>query len=239
MNLLVDWCSYEAAKYAVEHWHYSGNLPSFGRRLTAGIWEDGEFVGAIVYAYSATPNIAKGLHLDQTEVVELRRVAMKEHKMFVSVAIARSLKLVKAHCPGLRLIVSFADIDHDHIGIIYQASNWIYTGSSMHGVHDGFIVKGLFIHRRTVGTYGRGKVNIEWVRSNMDSEAKDHYSVGKHRYLYPLDKGMRRQILPLAQPYPKRGQGVQGDTPTVLVGELGSSPRVRSDMTGGEPELVI
>lgn len=35
---------------------------------------------------------------------------------------------------------------------------------------------------------------------------------GKHKYLYPLDKAMRKQIAPLAQPYPKKDmRPVNGD----------------------------
>ena len=26
--LKLDWCDYKAAKYAVEHWHYSKSLPT-------------------------------------------------------------------------------------------------------------------------------------------------------------------------------------------------------------------
>ena len=50
VDLRVDWCSYEAAKYAVEHWHYSRSMP-VGKLLTVGVWENGEFVGAVIYAW--------------------------------------------------------------------------------------------------------------------------------------------------------------------------------------------
>jgi len=29
VELKLDWCSYEAAKFAVEHWHYNANPPTF------------------------------------------------------------------------------------------------------------------------------------------------------------------------------------------------------------------
>ncbi len=49
--------------------------------------------------------------------------------------------------------------------------------------------------------------------------------LGKYRYLYPLDAAMRAQILPLAQPYPKRATSIQ-DAPAVQTGEGGATPTV-------------
>jgi hypothetical protein len=39
VDLKVDFCSYEAAKYAVEHWHYSKTMPA-GKTVKIGAWED-------------------------------------------------------------------------------------------------------------------------------------------------------------------------------------------------------
>lgn len=203
--LKLDWCSHEAAKYAVEHWHYSKTLPAFGRRITIGAWEDNQFVGAIIYAYSATPNIAKHWKLQQTQIIELRRVAFKSHKSSISKCVSISIKMVKKFCPGLKLIISFADADQNHLGIIYQASNWIYTGFSMDAQKDGYTTNRGFIHCRTAGSMGRN--TLQWVRENVDPNATDHISIGKHCYLMPLDDAMRKQIEPLRKPYPKRGTG--------------------------------
>jgi hypothetical protein len=40
--------------------------------------------------------------------------------------------------------------------------------------------------------------------------------LGKHRYLYPLDDAMRKQIAPLSKPYPKRQHAdeVKRDAPS-------------------------
>lgn len=55
----------------------------------------------------------------------------------------------------------------------------------------------------------------------------------KLKYLYPLDRAMRKQIAPLAKPYPKRktcGQSVEGDTIGDQPIEEGSIPSVRSEL---------
>ena len=39
-------------------------------------------------------------------------------------------RLTIERCPGIELIVAFADQGEDHHGGIYQASNFVYTGTS-------------------------------------------------------------------------------------------------------------
>jgi hypothetical protein len=43
----------------------------------------------------------------------------------------------------------------------------------------------------------------ETVRKFLDPNAEYFRSAGKHKYLYPLDRRIRKRILPLAKPYPK------------------------------------
>ena len=47
---------------------------------------------------------------------------------------------------------------------------------------------------------------------------------GKHRYLYPLDDDMRKQILPLSKPYPKRAVSIENDAPALQRDEGGVIP---------------
>jgi len=56
VNLRLDWCSHAAAKYAVEHWHYSARMPKF-KQIYIGAWESGRFIGAIIFGLSVTPPI--------------------------------------------------------------------------------------------------------------------------------------------------------------------------------------
>ena len=225
-ELVVDWCSHEAAKYAVEHWHYMGAMPK-GKLAKVGVWEEGHFIGTVIFSYGATPQIGSPYGLTQYEICELARVAMREHRAAVSKVIGRSVGKLRRQAPGLRLIVSFADTEQGHLGIIYQASNWIYAGTTKAG-RVGFVVDGKKIHTRTIGHQPGGVQSLEWVRQNLDPLATEWHGTPKHRYLYPLDRAMRRQIAPLAKPYPKRGPGVQGDTSGVQPEGPGSSPGVRS-----------
>ena len=207
MTLLVAPCSHAAAVYAVEHWHYSEKIPR-SKLVKFGVWEDDSFIGAIVYGSGANSGMLAPYGLDQTEGCELVRVALRGHKVSVSQVIAESLRQLKRMQPGLRLVVSFADPDHGHKGGIYQAGNWLYLG--MTEAADEFIVNGRRIHGRALRgsrkAHRLGNIesaNVEeWARKVIDPNIEKVSGSSKHRYVYPLDKQMRRYLMPLAQSYP-------------------------------------
>lgn len=99
--------------------------------------------------------------------------------------------------------MSYADTKEGHHGGIYQAGNWIYEGSKTDSNQK---INGIVLHRRTV--YSRyGRHDLEWIKDNIDPNAEWVNMPPKHKYLYPLDRAMRRQIESLAKPYPKRADG--------------------------------
>lgn len=55
-TLKLDWCSHEAAKYAVEHWHYSKCMPK-SKLAKVGVWEDDRFIGVVMFGVGATKDI--------------------------------------------------------------------------------------------------------------------------------------------------------------------------------------
>ena len=200
MSLRLDWASHAAAKYACEHWHYSKRIPK-SKLVKVGVWESGVFIGVVIYSYGSTPQIGKPFGLKMTEVCELTRIALKAHKAPVSRIMAISLRLLKQHCPGLKLVVSYADLDQDHHGGIYQATNWLYVGRTK---PDCYLkVKGVIEHRKSV--YDRyGCQSLGWIQKNVDPKATRVADKGKHKYLMPLDPQMAAKLAVLRQPYPKR-----------------------------------
>jgi hypothetical protein len=187
MTLEIAPCNREAAKFAVTNWHYSESLPA-SKLIHYGVWENKKFIGAVIYGRGASPALGNAYGLDQTEVCELVRVALDKHLAPVSEIVAMTIRRLKKENPGLRLIVSFADPNQNHKGGIYQAMNWIYNGMS-NSVTEYFI-DGRWMHTR----------NAYW--NPKRPMAKKREMPGKHRYLYPLDKQMRRKIQKLALPYP-------------------------------------
>jgi hypothetical protein len=208
-ELKIDWCTHEAAKYAVEHWHYSKRMPK-SKLAKFGVWEGGKFVGCVIFGVGATPEIAKPYELKSTEVCELVRVALAKHKTPVSRIIAICLRKLRKAMPGLRLVVSFADTSQGHHGGIYQAGNWLLVGSTE---YHAYKLKGEVVHPRACHhRYGKGGQSIAWLRENIDPSAQRILNGIKHKYLMPLDETMRRQIEPLRKPYPKRVRSVDSDT---------------------------
>ena len=126
-----------------------------------------------------------------------------------SQAVALSLKMLKKHCPLVRLVVSFADCDQNHLGTIYQATNWIYTGCAGEDYGTAmpqYLIHGKPMHNRSVQQKLRKyhvPCNLDNARKYIDPKAELIASKGKRKYLFPMDKKMRKKIEHLAKPYPK------------------------------------
>lgn len=199
--LKIDWATAEAARFACERWHYSGCKPVF-KCVQLGVWEDGKFIGVVMFGNGANRNLGTPYGLTQFECAELTRIALTKHKTPVSRIMAICLRMLKKQSPGLRMVISYADAGQGHVGGIYQATNWIYTGgASTHA----FVVKGEQYHPKTLHTrYGNGGQSLPWLRANVDPKARKVITGFKHRYLMPLDDDMRKRVMQYSQPYPKR-----------------------------------
>ena len=205
MSLLITPCSHDAAKYAVMNWHYSQQMP-IGKLISYGVWENKVYIGAVIYGRGASPELGSAYGLTQIECCELVRVALNKHEASVSQIVAQTIKTLKESNPGLRLIVSFADPERDHKGIIYQAMNWIYCGQS--SPSKEYYYKGKWFHSRMLRPTGFGTVpEIAKLSKEQQKQLPIREMKGKYRYIYPLDKAMRRKIDKLRLPYPSAVEG--------------------------------
>lgn len=221
MSLRLDWCSHEAAKFAVEHWHYSRTFIR-AKAAKVGVWEDEQFIGAVVFG-SGIGASGKALGLTEFQVAELCRVALRRHRAPVSRIVSIAIRLLHKEMPGLRLLVSYADPAQDHHGGIYQAMGWTYVGRT---APDFEVVdpNGKRWHSRHVSKTG---VKVHFgkpMRVIRPDEGVRVSLPGKHKYLYPLDDEMRARIAPLAKPYPKRARSIGSDAPGDQPGEGGATP---------------
>ena len=149
--LRCDWASHDAAAYACNHWHYSKSVP-VPPLVKVGAWECGDFIGCVIFSRGASSNLLKPYGLKQDEGCELTRVALSEHKVQVTRVIKIAVKMLKQQCPGLRLVVSFADPHQGHHGGIYQGGNWIYAGTTSAGRE--YWKHGRKLHSRQVSEKG-------------------------------------------------------------------------------------
>lgn len=198
MSLRLDWCSHAAATWAVENWHYSRSMPA-GKVVRIGAWEDGAFIGAVIFAQGGNMNLGAPYGLTLLEVCELVRVALKSHKTPVSRIMAIALRMLKRHCPGTRLVISFADPTEGHVGGIYQAGGWLYTGRTSDSYE--FRLNGKRLQKRAYTGDQFGKPGS---KCTLPPGAVRVATVGKHRYLMPLDAETKARLSPRAMPYPKR-----------------------------------
>jgi hypothetical protein len=196
-KLKIAWATHEAAKFSCLTWHYSKCMPA-GKLVKIGVWENEKFIGVVLFGLGATPNLSKSYGITMNECCELTRIALTKHKTPVSRIMAIAIKMLKKTNPGIRLIVSFADSEQGHHGGIYQAGGWVFSGSAK---LDSYKIFGKKIHPRSV--VAKYKTRAEAAIKKIDPNAEKIWGL-KHRYLFPLDEQIKKQIASLSKPYPKR-----------------------------------
>ena len=211
-KLVVDWCSHEAAKYAVMKWHYSKKMP-IGKLVKIGVWESGKFCGAVIFSTGASAQLHKAFKLEREQVCELVRVALDAHAWETSKIVSIAIKMLKRSNQGTLLIVSFADPEQEHIGTLYQAGNWVYIGRSSRGLYYR-LPDGTLTHNRNMhGPVGSGGKRQTWDRGRHAAILKDGLKSGqiqkvetepKYKYVYPLNTEIRDRVELMRKPYPKR-----------------------------------
>ena len=120
-----------------------------------------------------------------------------------SYVIGHALRALRKYT-RVKFIVTYADPAQGHVGTIYQASNWIYTGLSqatpMYHLGDGRLR-----HSRTF-SHVMGTRNITHLaKQGVDISVVP--TLAKHRYLYLLDASLRDSIAVPVLPYPKKENG--------------------------------
>lgn len=189
-----------AIRYACFNFHYSKKVPQI--RLGYSVFNDAnEWCGVVLFSNGANPRIAQEFGLVQGQVVELVRMALNGKQSFTSQVLAMALKQIKKDAPALKVIVSYADRNQEHIGTIYQATNWFYIGE--YANERGIMLNGKMIHRRSIGKK-YGKSGIEWLRNNIDPNAEVIKGMCKIKYVYPIDRKFAPQLKAMSKPYPKK-----------------------------------
>ncbi len=112
------------------------------------------------------------------------------------------LRSLRKHT-DLKFIVTYADPAQGHVGTIYQATGWLYTGlSQAMPLYD--LGDGVPRHSRSIA-HAFGTHSFDHFRRNGVSPLPIQ-QVGKHRYLYLLDGSLQDRLTVPVLPYPKRGK---------------------------------
>ena len=194
MKYEVKKINYNVTKHFILNIHYAKRMPSV-IQYSFGLFEDNILVGIITYGIPASPFLCKGIAgvKNKSLVLELSRLVLKNNKKNeASMLVGKSLKLL----PKPKIIVSYADTDQDHVGFIYQATNFYFTGTTK---------------PRTDMAGKNGKHS----RHHLGSKTNRIFRSAKHRYVYVIGnkKDKKKLFKELKYPilnYPKNNKVVNG-----------------------------
>lgn len=173
--------------------HYSGRKPVVSKAF--GLIEDGVLQAVITYGKPASPSVCVGICGKEYSgnVYELNRMCRSdEYRKPLSHFVSATLRMLK---PLDWIVVSYSDTAMNHHGYVYQACNFLYTGTSAPHA-DKYVPEGSG-HNRHAESFD--------VR-------KDEFSVErsiKHRYVYfcTKSKKLKREWMNSLRypvlPYPK------------------------------------
>lgn len=117
------------AKDFLSQYHYLGGVGRWG--VGVGVFLGEELIAVIVFAHLSHKGVAGQWGLQNSQVRELSRMAIKTDrhvKNFGSWFLSRAVDLAWGLLPETSLFVSYADETYDHSGAIYKATNWIPDG---------------------------------------------------------------------------------------------------------------
>lgn len=195
--------SQEAMRMVVEN-HY------LHRRASAmycyGLFDGEEMIGCVVYGKPASNALCKGVcgPEEAEKVIELTRLWIQDGtpKNTESYLIGRSLRLL----PKDRdIIVSYAEIQAGHVGTVYQATNWIYTGMSDRHVEWRLDGQNGNHSRHLFDQHG----GVNGAKEYYGARLQRHERPRKHRYIFfnTSSKKRRKELANKlryeVQPYPK------------------------------------
>lgn len=185
--------SYADVKPFLLNVHYARRMPCVTDAF--GLFLDGEMVGCVTYGVPASPPLCRGIAGDKNvdHVLELNRLVISPEipgggskKNLASYLVSHSLKML----PNGTFVVSYADTGWTHIGYVYQACNFLYTGCTKKRI-DRYVPEGK--HCR-----------------HYDKSCSLHQTRNpKHRYVYLVGdrrtrKRMREELrYPVYDHYPK------------------------------------
>jgi hypothetical protein len=166
--------------------HYAKRVPMI--IFAFGLFEKTKLVGIITYGKPASHSLCIGVagEHNQNLVIELNRLVLKNNKKNeASILISASFKLL----PKPLIIISYADTKHKHVGVVYQATNFMFTGTTK---------------ARTDMAGKDGKHSRHHLGDSTDRVDRS----AKHRYIYVIGnkkdkKTLTKQIKYKTMPYPK------------------------------------
>jgi hypothetical protein len=171
-----------------------------------GLFDGEEMLGTVIYGKPASNALCVGVcgPDESKQVIELTRLWIKDGtpKNTESYLIGNSLRMLPKE---LDIVVSYAEIQAGHIGTVYQATNWLYTGMSDKHVEwrlDGVTAK----HSRHLFDEHGG---VNGAKAFFGDRLVKSERPRKHRYvIFRGDKRRKKDLMSKLRykvnPYPKK-----------------------------------
>ena len=178
--------------------HYAHRMPSVSH--VYGLYNEMKLCGCVTFGRIA--NYIEDKAWEPFHVLELNRLIGddKNPKNAMSYLIGRAFKLL----PKPTVLISYADFRQGHVGYIYQATNWIYTGIGGEGQNIYIMKDGSEVHQRHEKTINMNRVDrVE----KTSGKARYYYFIGSRKEKKEMMEMLRFPILP----YPK-GESKKYDT---------------------------
>lgn len=167
-----------------------------------GAYEGTQLIGIVTYGVSASSTLRQGICGKQwtDHVYELNRLCCENRPNLASQLVGKSMQML----PKPIIVVSYADTEQGHVGYVYQATNFLYTGLSSKFKDPK--VKGL--EHQHHATYAHGLTNAEVIEKFGEENVYFVERARKHRYVFFVgNKSQRKQMLKDLKyevlPYPK------------------------------------
>lgn len=191
--------------------HYRKTLGIFWEGFA--LIESGMITGVICYGQPSPP-IQKHAFIDRDfRLYELTRLVIQsDNKNAASYLIGNSLKMLKERHSA---VISYADRAMHHCGIVYQATNWIYTGEVT--AHDKlYLVNGEKLHPTTVRDRYKTTKPTQWAKENNIEMINPQ---PKHRYFYLIGDKRQKRIMSKKLKYKEINTYPKCDKQTYYAGE--------------------
>jgi hypothetical protein len=191
-DLVVSPCTRKEVSSFIEENHYSHNINGVKSNYCFQVTYNEELVGAVLYGQMST-TAWKKFGDTEKEVLELRRLVLLDKclRNSESRVIGFTLRWLKKNAPCVKTVVSYADPNHGHEGVIYKASNFKLVGMS--GADKAFrdVETGRTYHSRALRTKYKGEYKpfVKRLRDRLDKGLLEPIVLmPKYCYTYQLTK---------------------------------------------------
>ena len=181
-------CERSEVRDFIEKWHYSKSINGLMSDYCFKLMDGDRMIGAMIYGRFAMANVWKKYSNSPEEVIELRRLCCIDDtpKNTESYFIGNTLRWLKKNTT-IKTVISYADPEYGHEGIIYQATNFKDIGKTSAG--KVIIHNGKKYHDKAIRTKYKGELKPFAVRLSEALESGDAFykrTEGKYIYEYKL-----------------------------------------------------